>query len=69
MSASTLQIGRILPLRGPIFTLTATSVSQAGFDGDLDARMLSWGEEILHSHVETEEVPRGAARARCSLGA
>src|SRR6266516_3289769 len=31
--------------------------------------MLSWGEEILRCHVETEEVPRGVARARCAFGA
>ena len=33
------------------------------------ARMLSWGEEILRCHVETEEVPRGADRAWCAAGA
>jgi transposase len=31
--------------------------------------MLSWGEEILSGHVETEEVPREAARARREVGA
>jgi transposase len=30
---------------------------------------LSWGEEILCCHVETEEVPRGAARAWRQAGA
>ena len=44
-------------------------MSQAGFDGDLDSRMLSWGEEILRCHVETEEVPRGVAGARRPAGA
>jgi hypothetical protein len=33
-------------------------MSQAGFGGDLDARMLSWQEEILRTHGPTEEVPR-----------
>jgi transposase len=33
-------------------------MSRTGFDGDLDSRILSWGEEMLRSHVETEEVPR-----------
>ena len=37
------------------------SVSRTGFRGDLGTRMLSWGEEILRCHVETEEVPRGVA--------
>src|SRR5436309_12228781 len=32
-------------------------MSRTGFRGDLDPRMLSWGEEILRCHVETEEVP------------
>src|SRR3989441_6817278 len=45
------------------------SVSRTGFRGDLDPRMLSWGEEILRCYVETEEVPRGAARAWCAVGA
>ena len=45
------------------------TVSRTGFGGDLDSRMLSWGEEILRCHVETEEVPRGAARAWCPVGA
>lgn len=36
-------------------------VSQAGFDGDSETRILSWGMEILRSHGTTEEVPRGAA--------
>src|SRR5215211_1427745 len=31
--------------------------------------MLSWGEEILRCHVQTEEVPRGAARAWRAFGA
>jgi hypothetical protein len=44
-------------------------VSQAGFDGDLDSRMLSWGEEILRCHVETEQVSEGADRAGCAAGA
>ena len=44
-------------------------VSRTGFRGDLDSRMLSWGEEILRCHVETEEVPRGAARAWRPVGA
>src|SRR5207245_2816277 len=44
------------------------AVSQAGFDGDLDSRMLSWGEESLRCHVETEEVPRGVVGARRSSG-
>ncbi len=43
-------------------------VSQAGFDGDLDPRMSSWGEEILHGHVEIEEVSGGAAGAGCAAG-
>src|SRR3954452_22906779 len=30
-------------------------VSRTGFRGDLGSRMLSWGEEILRCHVETEE--------------
>src|SRR3954469_9707059 len=38
-------------------------LSQAGFDGELDPRMSSWGEEILHGHVESEEVPGGVAGA------
>ena len=44
-------------------------VSRTGFRGDLDPRMLSWGEEILRCHVETEEVSTGVARARCAVGA
>jgi transposase len=44
-------------------------VSRTGFRGDLGSRMLSWGEEILCCHVETEEVPRGAARAWRQAGA
>jgi transposase len=38
-------------------------MSQAGFGGDPDSRMLSWGEGILRCHGETEEVPRGAVGA------
>ncbi len=38
------------------------------FRGDLGTRMLSWGEEILRCHVQTEEVPRGVARARRPAG-
>jgi hypothetical protein len=30
------------------------ALSRTGFRGDLDPRMLSWGEEILSGHVETE---------------
>ncbi len=45
------------------------ALSRTGFRGDLWTRMLSWGEEILRCHVETEEVPRGVARARCAFGA
>ena len=44
-------------------------VSRTGFRGDLDSRMLSWGEEIFRCYVETEEVPRGAARAWRPAGA
>lgn len=48
----------------------AFSVSEpARVSRALDSRMLSWGEEILRCHVETEEGPRGAARARCAFGA
>jgi hypothetical protein len=36
-------------------------LSQAGFHGDSEARILSWGMEILPSHATTEEVPRGVA--------
>jgi hypothetical protein len=36
-------------------------VSQAEFHGDSETRILSWGMEILPSHVTTEEVPRGVA--------
>jgi hypothetical protein len=43
----------LAPLRRPDL---APPLSQAGFDGDLDPRMSSWGEEILHGHVEIEEV-------------
>jgi hypothetical protein len=49
--------------------LARRGLSRTGFRGDLDSRMLSWGVEILRRHVETEEVPRGAARARCPAGA
>jgi hypothetical protein len=28
-------------------------VSRTGFDGDLDSRIPSWGEEILRCHVDT----------------
>ena len=35
-----------------------TPLSQAGFDGDLDAGMLSWQEEILQTNGPSEEVPR-----------
>ena len=38
-----------------------TSVSQAGFRGDSESRILSWGMEILPSHATQEEVPRRAA--------
>jgi hypothetical protein len=31
-------------------------MSQAGFRGDLDSRILSLVEEMLHGYVETEEV-------------
>ena len=44
-------------------------LSRTGFRGDLDPRMLSWGKEILSGYVESEEVPRGAARARRQGGA
>jgi transposase InsO family protein len=44
-------------------------LSRTGFSGDLGTRMLSWGEEILRCHVQTEEVPRGVARAWRSAGA
>jgi hypothetical protein len=43
------------------------AMSRTGFGGDLDSRMLSWGEEILRCHVETEEVSRGVARAGVRL--
>ncbi len=33
-------------------------LSQAGFDGDFETRMLSWGEEILRGYGTTEEVSR-----------
>jgi transposase len=48
--------------------LCGRRLSRAGFDGDLDSRMLSWGEEILRCHVETEEVSRGAVGARRAAG-
>jgi DNA-binding transcriptional ArsR family regulator len=38
-----------------------TAVSRTGFRGDLDSRMLSWGEEILSRHGQTTEVSAGAA--------
>ena len=44
-------------LRCPRCGFRARVLSRTGFDGDLDSRMLSWGEEILRCHVETEEVP------------
>src|SRR6266568_3465964 len=43
-------------------------LSHAGFDGDLDPRMSAWGEEILHGHVEIEEVPGGVAGAGRAAG-
>jgi hypothetical protein len=33
------------------------SLSQGGFRGDLESRILSWGEESLRGHGTTEEVP------------
>jgi hypothetical protein len=33
-------------------------VSRPGFDGDLEARMMSWRKGILPGDVQTEEVPR-----------
>jgi transposase len=44
------------------------ALSQAGFGGDLDPRMSSWGEEILHGHVEIEEVSGGVAGAGGAAG-
>jgi hypothetical protein len=48
--------------------LLAGEMSQAGFDGDLDPRMSSWGEEILHGRVEIEEVSGGVAGAGRAAG-
>jgi hypothetical protein len=58
-----LERGRRWPIRAD------GNMSRTGFRGDLDSRMLSWGEESLRCYVETEEVPRGAARAWCAVGA
>ncbi len=33
-------------------------MSQAGFDGDLDSRMLSWGEEILRVMSRPSKYPK-----------
>jgi hypothetical protein len=44
-------------------------LSRTGFRGGLDSRMLSWGEEILRGHVQSEEVSTGGARSRCAVGA
>src|SRR6266516_535786 len=33
-------------------------LSQAGFDGDLDSRMLSWGEEILRVMSRPSKYPK-----------
>jgi hypothetical protein len=35
-----------------------SGLSRPGFDGGLEARMMSWREEILASYGPTEEVPR-----------
>ena len=39
----------------------AIPMSQAGFDGDLDSRILSSGEETLRRHGPSKEVPARAA--------
>ena len=38
-----------------------TAVSQAGFDGDLEAGMMSWRKGCSATMATTEEVPRRAA--------
>ena len=43
-------------------------MSRAGFDGGLDPRILSSGEETLRRHGPSEEVPAGVARSRRSVG-
>jgi hypothetical protein len=37
--------------------LGSGEMSRPGFDGGLEARMMSWREEILASYGQTEEVP------------
>ena len=41
-----------------------TALSQAGFDGGSEARMMSWQRGILPTDGQTEEVPRRADSAR-----
>jgi DNA replication protein DnaC len=38
--------------------VTAAAMSQAGFDGGLESRILSLREETLRRHGPCEEVPR-----------
>jgi hypothetical protein len=49
--------------------LPTSEVSRPGFDGVLEAGMMSWRKEILRGYGPTEEVPRRACGARCSPGA
>jgi len=58
-----LSIGRSASSKLTVLQLSPSQgeVSQAGFHGDSETRILSWGMEILRSHGTKEEVPRGVA--------
>ena len=46
--------------------LARLGVSRPGFDGDLEARMMSWRKEMLRGDGETTKVPGGVVGSGCS---